>query len=256
VLQGLIRTAVYQDTQYATRYLERVRRVAVVDTDADADGAAELTRSAARHIAVWMCYQDTIQVALQKTRRNRFDRIRAEARADDAHIVQVRKFLHPQVEETTDTPACPPRRLSPAVSGIQRRGGRATRNGVVLTTTSVIGCTALALLARLRPLRPRSLRFIREQAAIDSWLDQAVTTAITDPALACQIIECQQVLKGYGATHAHGSESFAIPLDAARMLGPGAANRLAALRAAALVDEDGSTLRSELARTRFTETTH
>lgn len=78
MLHGLVRTAVYQDPAYADRYLDRVARFAAVD--ADSAGAARLTRTAARHLALWMCYQDTIHVALQKARRARLDLVRAEGR--------------------------------------------------------------------------------------------------------------------------------------------------------------------------------
>lgn len=247
VLYGLVRTAVYQDERYARRYLDRVGRVAAVEPDPA--GAAALTRSAARNLAVWMCYQDTIQVALQKTRRGRFDRIRAEARAGESELVQVREYLHPGVEEITDTlPAglgAALRRSRAFAALVDRLGGK----GIVLRTTSVTGVTALAVLARLRPLRTRSLRFRHEQTAIDSWLDLALGLAADDPDLGREVLECQQVLKGYGSTHAHGSESLALLLDAARRLGPGAGNaeRLAGLRRAALADEDGTRLRAALA---------
>ncbi|HEY6524652.1 MAG TPA: indolepyruvate oxidoreductase subunit beta family protein, partial [Solirubrobacteraceae bacterium] len=101
ILHGLVRTAVYQDRDYAERYLARVSRFAAVDPDAA--GSARLTREAARHIALWMCYQDTIQVAMQKTRRARMDRVRAEAKAKPKQLLEVREFLHPQIDEITDT---------------------------------------------------------------------------------------------------------------------------------------------------------
>jgi indolepyruvate ferredoxin oxidoreductase, beta subunit len=57
------------------------------------------------------------------------------------------------------------------------------------------------------------------------------------------------VLKGYGATYEHGSESFAKLMDTARSLtGSGdAAAQLAELRAAALADENGAALDAKLA---------
>ncbi|CAM5413077.1 hypothetical protein SALBM311S_11465 [Streptomyces alboniger] len=102
VLHGVVRTAVYQSPEYADQYLDRVCR-AVADVDPDRDGDAALTCQAARHIALWMCYQDTIQVAAQKTRRGRMDRVRKEAKAGEGQLMQVREYLHPQVEEITDT---------------------------------------------------------------------------------------------------------------------------------------------------------
>jgi indolepyruvate ferredoxin oxidoreductase beta subunit len=58
------------------------------------------------------------------------------------------------------------------------------------------------------------------------------------------------VLKGYGATFAHGVDSFDKLMTAARSLegSPDAAARLADLRSAALADEDGVELQARLGR--------
>ena len=100
----------------------------------------------------------------------------------------------------------------------------------------------------MRPLRPRSLRFGREQKAIEAWIEQALSVA-DDAQLAREMVECQGVLKGYGATYEHGSESFAKLMDAARSLAgsPDAAERLVELREAALADEHGTALDTKLA---------
>jgi indolepyruvate ferredoxin oxidoreductase beta subunit len=247
VLHGLVRTAVYQDRGYAERYLARVARFAAVDPERD--GAARLTREAARHIALWMCYQDTIQVALQKTRRHRIERIRQEAKARPGQLLEVREFLHPQLDEITDTLPAPIGRALRNSQAFQRLTHRLTHRGMVLNTTSLTGYTLLSAMARVRPLRPRSLRFQREQRAIDAWIEQALAAAATDAELAREIVECQGVLKGYGATYAHGSESFAKLLAAARTLTArhDAAAVLAELRAAALADEHGQELDAKLA---------
>jgi indolepyruvate ferredoxin oxidoreductase beta subunit len=56
------------------------------------------------------------------------------------------------------------------------------------------------------------------------------------------------VLKGYGATHEHGRESFTLLMQAVDAFtgSDDDAARLARLRTAALADEDGATLRSAL----------
>ena len=119
---------------------------------------------------------------------------------------------------------------------------------MILNTTSVSGYTLLTTMARVRPLRPRSLRFVREQEAIERWIEQALAAA-GDGDFAREIVECQRVLKGYGATYEHGSESFAKLMAAARSLAAlrDAAARLAELRAAALADENGAALDAKLA---------
>jgi len=246
VLHGLVRTGVYQDLDYAARYLERVRAFAAVEPDPQ--GEARLTTEAARHLALWMCYQDTIQVALQKTRRHRLERVREEARVSPAQLSQVREYLHPQAEEITDTM---PYRLGKVLrrsKAFTRTVDRVTREGMILNTTSVTGYAMLATMARMRPLRPRSLRFVEEQKAIDTWTALALGIAADDTDLATEVVVCQKVLKGYGATYAHGDDSFALLCRAAGELRgrAAAAAVLARLRSAALADEDGAALREQL----------
>jgi indolepyruvate ferredoxin oxidoreductase beta subunit len=247
VLDGLVRTALYQDVPYAERYLDRVEQFAAADPDAA--GEARLTKEAARHVALWMCYQDTIQVAAQKTRLARMDRIRQEAKAKPNQLIEVREFLHPQIDEITDTMPTLLGKWMKRSKAVNKVVHKATHKGMILNTTSVAGYTLLTAMARVRPLRPRTLRFGREQAAIEQWTAQALRAARTDPELAREIVECQRVLKGYGATYEHGSESFAKLMKAAAELegSPGAAARLAELRSAALADEDGAALDAKLA---------
>lgn len=247
ILHGLVRTAVYQDGSYAERYLARVARFVALEPDPD--GEARLTVEAARHIALWMCYQDTIQVALQKSRRARLERVRQEAKAKPDQLFEVREFLHPQIDEITDTLPTALGAWLRSSPTFQRLVHRATDKGMILNTTSVLGYTLLTAMARCRPLRPRSLRFGHEQEAIDRWIARALAVA-DDPDLAREIIECQGVLKGYGSTWAHGSDSFHKLMTAADSLtGAGdAAAKLAELRAAALDDENGSALQAKLAQ--------
>lgn len=173
-----------------------------------------------------------------------------KAGAAPDQIVQVHEYLDPPVDEIAGTlPTALGRRLADSPlfrSAVDRIAGR----GLVVTTTSVHGFTMLTTVARLQPLRPRSLRFGREQQAIEDWMELALRAAESDQALAGEILRCQQVLKGYGATHAHGSASFARLMVAARgLIGePEAAATLSGLRVAALQDEDGRALQAALAR--------
>ena len=246
ILHGLVRTAVYQDRGYAERYLDRVARFAAVEPDPD--GTAALTLEAARHVGLWMCYQDTIYVALQKTRRSRMSRVRAEAKAKPDQLLDVNEFLHPQIDEITDTL---PARLGAALrrsKTFERVVHRATHKGMILNTTSIPGYTLLTTMARMRPLRPRSLRFQREQLAIEEWIERALAVS-ADGDFAREIIQCQRVLKGYGDTWAHGNESFRKLMLAADSLrgSTEAASHLSDLREAALADDDHAALDSAVA---------
>jgi indolepyruvate ferredoxin oxidoreductase beta subunit len=242
LLHGVVRTAVYQGPAYADSFLDRIE--AIAELDSDGDGQAALTVAAARHVALWMCYQDTVHVAHQKIRRARLAGIRAEAGAAEGQLLQVREYLHPQLEEIIDT--------LPAVLGrpllrqkwFAKAVAKLTRDGMVVNTTSALGFSMLWVMAQARPLRPRSLRFGREQDAIDRWLRGVIELAGTDQDLAREVLECQGLLKGYGQTLAHGSESFALLMSILPQLEsrPHAAGELARLRAAALADEDGTAL--------------
>lgn len=241
LIHGIVKTAVYQDADYAGRYLDRVAVFCAFDADT-AD--AELTTEVARQTALWMAYQDTVHVAYQKLRTRRFEAIRKEAKAKDGQLTQVREFLHPQVEEITDTlPTALGRALSRSKL-FAKVVGKVTKDGMIINTTSVFGFTMLRIMAGVRPLRPRSLRFGREQAAIDAWLRNVHEVAGSDYALACEVARIPRVLKGYGATHAHGEESFRVLMDAVpRVQGrENAAGTLARLTKAALADETGEAL--------------
>jgi indolepyruvate ferredoxin oxidoreductase beta subunit len=125
---------------------------------------------------------------------------------------------------------------------------KVTHKGLRIQTTSVWGFTTLYILARLRPIRRRSLRFGQEQERIDAWLELARSHAPADYALATEIVLCQQVVKGYGSTHANGLRNFNALMGAVPVLAgdPRAAERLRNLRRAALADETGEQLQSAL----------
>lgn len=103
-------------------------------------------------------------------------------------------------------------------------------------------------LAAMLPMRPRTGRFKAEQVRIDAWVDAVVRFARHDPEFATEVAQLPRVLKGYGATHKRGGESFERLMAAAdRLAGtPDAASALARLRTAALADEPGASLEEEL----------
>lgn len=245
LVEGIKRTAEYQDVRYADEYLDRVASVAALDTSAD----HRLTTEAARYTALWMTYEDTIRVAFHKVRRHRFDRIRTEeARASDEQMVQIREYLHPQVEEISDTMPTALGRWILNSKAMNRLIHRVTHKGIKIQTTSFWGYTVLYFLARMQPIRRRSLRFGQEQARIDGWLGHVREYAPRNVDLAFEIVECQQVVKGYGETHANGMRNFNAMMEVLPRIAddPNAAQRLANLRKLALSDETGKALQDAL----------
>lgn len=248
---GERQVADYQDAAYAALYRRRIARL-----QAAAGGAAgDALREAARHLALWMCYDDVIRVADLKTRRDRIERVRLEVGARDDEPLQLTEYLRPGPDEVA---SLLPSGLAAWVRARQSRWQAWFGRGLRLRTDTLTGFALLCLLRSLRPLRPRLSRHAAEQAAIERWL-RAVEQALPRSAeLALELALAGNLVKGYGDTHRRGQRSLALLLDAAEAAhavgasadAPGLAARLRLARAAALADPSGHALADALGRAR------
>lgn len=199
---GLDRLVDYQDRGYAERYLARLERV--LESDRAAGGEARgfaLTRETARRLGAWMSFEDVIRVAQLKTRPGRLARIRGEVGAADGEPVSVVDYLKPRRAELVGTLPSTFARLFPEKPGAASpTAGRPMR----VRTSSPLGYASFRLLAALRPLRPRSERYRREQAAIEQWLEAVTSAAGVNYDLACRIAELAVWARGYGAVRERG----------------------------------------------------
>jgi indolepyruvate ferredoxin oxidoreductase beta subunit len=247
--EGAKRIADYQDSRYAQDYLDRLDPILAVDqSSGGATQGFRLTDETARALALWMSYEDVIRVADIKTRPSRFARVREEVKAADRDLVYMSEFMHPRLEELCDTL---PAGLGAWLEGADWAKGLLKplfSNGRRVSTGKLGGFVLLYLVAGLRPTRRASLRYRRETVAMTAWLSRIQATAPSDYNLAVEIALCQALVKGYGDTHARGMGSFnaiMAEIDAGRA----GAVRVRALRAAALADEAGQTLQTQLAAT-------
>jgi indolepyruvate ferredoxin oxidoreductase beta subunit len=248
VITAIARLDDYQDTGYARHFLARLARFQDIERQ-HGDGSGRLLAETARQLALGMAYEDTIRVADLKIRSSRFARVREEAQIKDGQILQIAEFFHPRTQEIADTlPAALGRWLlrSPWARGLV---DRATRKGRVVKTTSIGGFLLLYALAKLKPLRRRSLRFATEQAALANWLNLVAATARADYPLALQIARMRSLVKGYGETHERGQAKFdKLVVVVPRLLGrSNSGATLEALIKAALADEDGQALDKAIA---------
>jgi indolepyruvate ferredoxin oxidoreductase beta subunit len=246
---GVLRLADWQDEAWAADYLSRLEALPALRAVVAGEPPHALLSETARHLALWMSYEDTVRVADLKTRRSRFERVAAEVRLADGQMLDIGEFLHPRVEEIADTlPAALGRRLLVS-HGLRAFVGWYTRRGRVVKTSSVRGFLLLYAVAAMRGLRRRSLRFEIECVRIAAWLGRIETTAARDPALALEVARCQRLVKGYGDTHARGWRNFERLMTALDRLPPGvmSADGLRALRDAALADEGGVALGAAIA---------
>jgi indolepyruvate ferredoxin oxidoreductase beta subunit len=234
----------YQGARYAALYEERMKPFLA--------GDPKLAAEVARHLALWMAYEDIIRVADLKTRASRFERVRREVGAKAHEPVVVIDYLKPGVEEFASVlPRFLGKRL---VSWAQRHGKLDAYNvGMHIKTSGVFGYLLVRSLSWLKPWRPMSYRYHDEQELIERWLGLVSDAAQRDAALALELADCARLIKGYGETHRRGKANFLAIVDAL-VENPATANvreQAAAIRKAreaALADPEGKNLGQALGK--------
>ncbi len=250
-VEGVRRLADYQDLAYAKLYLDRLEAIAAADQAAGLEG--KLLASVARHLAVRMSFEDVIRVAQVKADPARLARIRREAGAGPGDKVAIYEFFKPGIEEMCSI--LPPLVARPILYLSEKRGwlGRAYW-GMEIQTTSVSGYLRMKALASLRPLRRWSHRFREENREIASWLGLVAEAASLSPALALDVAQCANLIKGYGDTFKRGMASYRAiaerivrPALKRRLPAELASDAVASAYAAALADPEGESLARTIA---------
>ncbi|MEO6268809.1 MAG: indolepyruvate oxidoreductase subunit beta family protein [Lautropia sp.] len=207
---GAARCHDYQDDAYGDSYLESLAGLSAAAGDDVAAGstAAVALDEAARQLALWMCFEDVIRVADLKSRDSRYLRLRTEAQATPEQVVRVIEYLKPGVEEIA---AVMPQRFGAWLLGKAADGGWLSRAqvGLHIRSSSLWGHLLLRLLARMRPWRRSSLRFVQEQEAMTAWLQALALVLPASPGFSAALASLPQVLKGYGETLMRGRHNYA-----------------------------------------------
>ena len=256
VALGHARVLEYQDARYADLYRERLLRVLAAERAGDPDAVAGFatTRETARHLALWMAFDDIVRVAELKCRASRFARVRAEVRAGDAELLRIHDHFKPGVAEVA---ALLPAALAAALTRWERRrlarGSNPFALAIKLPSHTVAGLLALRGLAALKSLRRHGSRFAAEQAMIERWLGAVEQGAREDAVLGRELAECGRLIKGYGATNERGKDNLLHVVEhlarAAHFETPAArAAAINAARHAALADDAGKALDLTLVR--------
>lgn len=240
--EGVKRCADYLDGAYAHEYLNRMAEISSLDTH----DARHLTKEAARYVALWMSYEDTIRVADLKTRAKRFDRVREEVRAADGQLVYMTEFMHPRFVEICEAlpwwiggPLYSQKWLETLTSPLFSKGR-------FIKTAKLRGFLTLNAVAAMRPLKRGTLRHKNEMKAMNTWLDKIKSAAAKDYELSVEITRCQRLIKGYSDTHQRGMKNFRAIMDVVETKGDITADQVMNLSAAALADEFGKTLEAAL----------
>jgi indolepyruvate ferredoxin oxidoreductase beta subunit len=185
-----------------------------------------------------------MRVAQQKVRASRAEKVRAEVNVKPDQILHVTEYMHPRWQELCDA--------MPAGLGARLERSRLLKGiftpwfarGRHVRTTGVFWFVVLAVLAARRHARRGTLRYRRENGRIEAWLAAVADAAASNSDVAVELARCQNLIKGYGATHERGLRKFNVVIDAWRKMRdvPEIANILCELRGAALNDENGGQL--------------
>ena len=154
-----------------------------------------------------MAYEDIARVADLKTRRERFDRVRAECKAGADQIVRITEYLKPRAQEIAD--------MLPVSLGtrVMRRveSGKSLPllgRGRRIPSNSAWGYWLLRATASLKRIRRRSLRYQYEQQEIEQWLDDLATSIPRSADFALALAELPRLRKGYSDTLQRGLKSY------------------------------------------------
>jgi indolepyruvate ferredoxin oxidoreductase beta subunit len=242
-LEGVRRLMDYQDASYAALYLDRLAAIKALDI---ADWA--LTRETARALAVWMSYEDVMRVAQQKVRHTRMDKVRTEVNVRSDQLLHVAEYMHPRWQELCDTlPAGLGARVLRSTP-LKRLFAPVVEKGRHVRTTGIGWFLLLSVLASHRRQRRGTLRYQEENARIEAWLATVMDAASSDRGAALELAKCQNLIKGYGATHERGLRKFTAVMNAYRKFRgtSGFAQVLHTLQDAASKDEEGRALERAL----------
>ena len=249
VAAGVRQTSDYQGQAYATLYLDRVEAIHAVESQGAVrhDVRREVTKEAARYLALWMSYEDVIRVADFKTRRERIDRVRREVGARDGEPLKLTEYLKPGLDEIC---SLLPVRLAQWIRRKLDHKAHRLNVGLHMRTDTILGFAMLCGLRSLRPLRPYTSRYAAEQTMIDRWLGAIRLALCRSAELAHELALCGNLVKGYGETSERGHRNLASILDDAenRMALDmvSLTRRVRSARMAALADPEGRELAGAL----------
>lgn len=238
---GVKRLSIYQDHDYANSYLDQL-----LDINGDSnDDDGQLLCESARQLALWMSYEDIIRVAQIKISPERFAQCAKEIQLEAGQYYRMVEFLRPQVEELVSVlPVTVAKKILASPFWLKLLNRFTT--GKFVATNTLSGFLLFYLIAKLKPLRPKTWGFHHEHQHIERWLAAVKAVASHDHALAVELAKCARLIKGYSHTRQRGKRNLAQLIDAIEHGQIHSAEQLRQLRNTALTDTSGHQLQQEL----------
>ncbi len=244
LLHGVKRLVEYQDPDYAHLFLDRMLAL----KNCFSSNESELIRESARHLALWMSYEDTARVASLKIQASRFDRVKQESQANAGQIVLINEYMHPRLQEIAETLPSVLGRMILGSQVLRYAIGALTSKGRIVQTSTISGFLILTLVASAKRWRRSTLRFKEEDERIEKWMGLIKTCALQNSEKCLEWIKCQTLVKGYSETHERGVKSFDLIFAVVQKNTNLLDTDISSLRNAALADEKGAALQAALSK--------
>ena len=236
----------YQNENYAQLMVTRLLKLKAIElASPSASADCPVTTETIRWLALWMAFDDIIQVAHLKSKATRWQRVSSEVKLKQGELLKVYDHFKPGVPEIA---AMLPSSWAQGLLRWDRarilKGKAAWSMPIKLARHSVLGLVSLRILAAMRSLRPLGSRYATEQALIEEWLDGIGQACLRSSALALEVARCGQLIKGYGSTNERGKDNLlhilrTVCQPSAETSLDAQAAVVAQIRKAALQDEKG-----------------
>jgi len=212
LLESVYRLTDYQDTAYAARYLDNVKRVFLIDKSKGISSYI-LTEYFSKNLALLMSYEDGIRVAELKTRSMRMQRIRNEMQIREDQLFRVIDYLKPDAYEIYGL--FPNFIVIPILKIANLLHFRHLKNGSNKVTfaqkpltSSFSGFLRLWLLTKIKFLRLYSHRYHNESRIIGKYIESTVMYSKTNYDLGIIVARSGSLVKGYGDVRRRTMDNF------------------------------------------------
>ena len=236
----------YQGESYAQLLVTRLASLQAIELSSPSSTPdCPVTHETIRWLALWMAFDDIIQVAYLKSRVTRWQRVSSEVKLKEGELLKVYDHFKPGVPELA---AVLPKTWAEALLRWDRarilKGKEAWAMPIKLARHSVWGLLSLRFLAAMRVVRPFGSRFANEQALIEEWLEGIASACRQSTLFGLEVAKCGQLIKGYSSTNERGKDNLlhilrSVCQPAANQSAHDQAAVVSQIRNAALLDEKG-----------------
>ena len=192
---------------WSKEYVDRLKAFSEADKKYP-EKQGELTGAIARYLALAMAYDDLVNVADVKTRKDRWETVFGQVGAKKGEIVKTIDYFHPHFEEVFGFMPVRIGRKMEKSEAAHRFFTKFLDKDRRMNTHQVFWFTVLYILGGMKGYRKKTLRHAEEMANIEGWVGRLFEVLPVNYELAVQLARTYRLKKGYGDTYARGHSKF------------------------------------------------